>query len=109
MVKNPSSKNKQQQQQLLQNKEKHVCNYPTTYKNNQQKAKKKPNKKKHYHHHQHVQVGEEFHKYVKAYTEGLSEEQLEYMILDRTKYIGGDINNRKTGTVGKMTKKLVIH
>ena len=28
--------------------------------------------------------GEEFHKYVKTYTEGLSEEKLEYMILNRT-------------------------
>ena len=50
-------------------------------------------------------TGEEFHRYIHTYTEGLSEEKLEDIILRATTYIGGDVNNRKTGTVGEMTKK----
>ena len=48
--------------------------------------------------------GDEFHTYVKKYTEGLSKEKLEYMILAGTEWIGGDINNKKSGAVGSMTK-----
>ena len=38
------------------------------------------------------------------YTEGLSEEKLEYMILNGTEWIGGNINNKKSGIIGTMTK-----
>ena len=51
-------------------------------------------------------TGEEFHRYIHTYTEGLSEEKLEDIILRATTYIGGDVNNRKTGTVGEMTKNV---
>ena len=49
-------------------------------------------------------TGKEFDKYINTYTEGLSEEILEYMILDGTTYIGGNINNKKSGVIGIMTK-----
>ena len=41
-------------------------------------------------------TGDYFRKYISKYTERLSEEQLEYMILEGTTYISGDINNNKT-------------
>ena len=44
-----------------------------------------------------------------AYTEGFSEEILEYLILEGTKWIGGDINNKKTGYIGNVTKNIRMY
>ena len=32
--------------------------------------------------------------------------KLEYIILERTIWIGGDINNTESGTIGRMTKNV---
>ena len=49
---------------------------------------------------------DKFYKYANTFTEGLSEDILEYMILDGTQWTVGNINSNKTGYMGQVTKNI---